>query len=184
MPLEIPSTGWCGAWGMRHEVSHFFFVDTIYIFMNHKVSCIIRHKIKCWWPGPASYQVCRSLLWKFGSLALLTLTWHMLPFSPSSAHIITYALATDFCIFFMAPIICNTLDPDTIHTTIYAASLWMETFMILPSQYRLWSMEIGEPVGKEQTVEQEYQIYVAQPLTVKNVKILNHWKVDNLSMAF
>lgn len=52
----------------------------------------------------------------------------------------------------------------------------LEKYMGIAARYGFDDMEIGEPGGNEQTIEQEYQAYITAPLSSKTVNILKFWE--------
>ena len=60
----------------------------------------------------------------------------------------------------------------------------MERYMDIAGQYGLQNMMIGEPVGNQQTIEQEYRAYIAQTLSPKTISVLKYWEVGDSSMVF
>jgi hypothetical protein len=52
-------------------------------------------------------------------------------------------------------------------------------YMLLVAQYGIADMEIGNPDIHDQTVEQEYQVYITAPLSPNTIDILKFWEVYN-----
>jgi hypothetical protein len=52
-------------------------------------------------------------------------------------------------------------------------------YMSLAAQYGITDMEIGNPDICDQTVEQEYQVYITAPLSPNTIDILKFWEVYN-----
>jgi hypothetical protein len=57
-------------------------------------------------------------------------------------------------------------------------------YLAIAAKYGIDDMEIGESMGNEQTIEQEYQAYITAPLASKAINILKFWEVGNLFMIF
>lgn len=54
-----------------------------------------------------------------------------------------------------------------------------EKYMTIAAKYWIDDMEISESGGIEQTVEQEYQVYITAPLSPRNIIILKFWEVGD-----
>jgi hypothetical protein len=55
----------------------------------------------------------------------------------------------------------------------------VSAYMSLAAQYGIADMEIGNPDIRDQTVEQEYQVYITAPLSPNTIDILKFWEVYN-----
>jgi hypothetical protein len=60
----------------------------------------------------------------------------------------------------------------------------MEKYFSIADKYGIDDMDIGESGESEQTVEQEYQVYITAPLSSKTVNILKFWEVGGLLVIF
>ena len=52
-------------------------------------------------------------------------------------------------------------------------------YMSLAAQYGITDMEISNPGICDQTVEEEYQVYITAPLSPNTMDILKFWEVYN-----
>ena len=56
----------------------------------------------------------------------------------------------------------------------------MPAYMALAAQYGISNdMDIGSSSTHDQTIEQEYQLYITAPLAAKNIDIIKFWEVSH-----